>query len=339
MSKTYCNRPQAGLHRKLTMNGTESKAGSPVVMCPMNDVVWKQEYQEEKIALAMTAIILNVVTFPVTILMNVLVIMAVKTRPRLRCKYNILLACLAGTDLLVGAASQPSFIAGQIYVIKGLSLIEYCRYHKKTYLIFLTPIRVSLFHLALISMERFVAIKYTFRYITIVTEFRLKMAVVSSWVIACFPAIMQSLSEDFEIIIRVAGLMLGYFNLSLILYCHISVYFVTRRHEKQIKCEQVSPQAAADFAKEKKALKTTRIIIMALFVCLLPVIVYNFFWNVFSKGDSYIVNVIVLSHPVIISVISLNSLCNPIIYCYRSKTFRKTCKELLKMKCTSFNEE
>ena len=89
--------------KKLAMNVTESKEGSLIKMCPMNEMVWKQEYQVEKIALAMTAIILNVLSFPVTILMNVLVIMAVKTRPRLQSKYNILLACLAGTDLLVGA--------------------------------------------------------------------------------------------------------------------------------------------------------------------------------------------------------------------------------------------
>ena len=104
--------------------------------------------------------------------------------------------------------------------------------------------------------------------------------------------------------------MFGCLNLLLILCCHLSVYFVTRRHEKQIKSEQVSPQAAADFAKEKKALKTTRIIIMALLVCLVPLIVYNLLLNVFLTGNSYIANVIVLSHPVVVSVILLNSLCN-----------------------------
>ena len=82
---------------------------------------------KENFALAMAAIILNILSFPVTILMNVLVTMAVETRPRLQSKYNVLLACLAGTDLLAGTALQPSFIAGQIYVTKGLSLIEYCR--------------------------------------------------------------------------------------------------------------------------------------------------------------------------------------------------------------------
>ena len=88
--KRYRKRPQPEFRRKLAMNVTESKEGSLVVICPMNEMVWRQEYQVENIAFAMTAII----SFPVTILMNVLVIMAVKTRPRLQSKYNILLACL-----------------------------------------------------------------------------------------------------------------------------------------------------------------------------------------------------------------------------------------------------
>jgi len=175
--------------------------------------------------------------------------------------------------------------------------------------------------------------------VTIVTELRLKMAVVSCWVIACCPAILQTLSEQFQAIAKVVITLSISFSISLILFCHLSVYFVTLRHEKQIKCEQVSPQAAADFAKEKKAVKTTRIIIMALLVCFLPMYACYIFFLVFFKSSSYIVNVIVLSHPVVISVLSLNSLCNPIIYCFRNETFRKTCKELLKMKCTNFNEE
>ena len=78
---------------------------------------------------------------------------------------------------------------------------------------------------------------------------------------------------------------------------------------------------------------------MALVVCTLPIIVYGVFLEVFFKSSSYIVNVIVLSHPVVIFVLSLNSLCNLIIYCFRNKTFQNTCKELLKMKCINFNEE
>ena len=160
-----------------------------------------------------------------------------------------------------------------------------------------------------------------------------------SWVIAFCLAILKSLSDEFEIITGVVGSLLGYFSLSLMLYCHLSVYFVTSLHEKQIKCEQVSPQAASDFAKEKNALKTTRIITMLLLVSVLPTGVHYLLLHVYFRSSSCIVNVIVLSHPVVISVLSLNSLCNPIIHRYRNKTFRKTCKELLELKYTNFKEK
>ncbi|KAL9960279.1 hypothetical protein ACROYT_G033718 [Oculina patagonica] len=56
-------------------------------------------------------IIINSISCPFTILLNVLVIMAVKRRPRLQSNTNILLACLAATDVLTGRLVQPSFIA------------------------------------------------------------------------------------------------------------------------------------------------------------------------------------------------------------------------------------
>ena len=178
---------------------------------------------------------------------------------------------------------------------------------------FMIPTFASLFHLTLISIERFVALKYTFSYMAIVTGLRLKIAVVSSWVIACFPGILlRSLSEEYVNKVKFILFPFAVLNLSVILFCHLSVYFVTRRHEKQIKCEQVSPQAAADFAKEKKALKTTRIIIMALLVCFLPRFVYILFSYANYNSSNYIVNVLILSHPVFVSFLSLNSLCNPI---------------------------
>ena len=65
---------------------------------------------------------------------DVQVIMAVKTRPRVQSKHNILLTCFAGTDLFVGAAFQPNFIGRQVYVIKVLSILECCRYHEETHL-------------------------------------------------------------------------------------------------------------------------------------------------------------------------------------------------------------
>ena len=60
-------------------------------------------------------VIINSIACPLTVLLNVLVIMAVKRRPRLQNNTNILLACLAATDVFTGLIVQPSFIVWKIY--------------------------------------------------------------------------------------------------------------------------------------------------------------------------------------------------------------------------------
>lgn len=54
-------------------------------------------------------IIFNMVVCPFTVLLNMMVIIAVKRRPRLQSYANILLACLAGTDALTGLTTQPLY--------------------------------------------------------------------------------------------------------------------------------------------------------------------------------------------------------------------------------------
>ena len=62
-------------------------------------------------------IIANGIACPLTLLLNVLVIKAVKTTPRLRTNSNILLACLAVTDALTGLFCQPSYILWRVYLL------------------------------------------------------------------------------------------------------------------------------------------------------------------------------------------------------------------------------
>jgi len=63
------------------------------------------------VGVSFISIIINGISCPFTVLLNVLVIMAMKRRPRLQSNTNILLACLAATDALTGLTVQPSFIA------------------------------------------------------------------------------------------------------------------------------------------------------------------------------------------------------------------------------------
>ena len=72
--------------------------------CPyMQGVVWRKSYLTDGAFRNLVAVIAtNSASLILNILLNVLVILAVTTRRPLRTKSNILLACLAGSDLLAG---------------------------------------------------------------------------------------------------------------------------------------------------------------------------------------------------------------------------------------------
>ena len=63
-------------------------------------------------------IVIHAVTCPMTILLNLLVMIAVKTKVRLQSMSNIALACLASTDLMVGLLGQPLLIAVMVNLLK-----------------------------------------------------------------------------------------------------------------------------------------------------------------------------------------------------------------------------
>lgn len=284
--------------------------------------IWKEKYDHEDYIFTLFSIILNMLTCPVIVFINSLVIVAVIKKRRLQTTYNMLLACLAATDLTVGVAVQPSFIFGEISLITGSSLDDYCRLYRETVFAFLYPSLASLLLLALLSIERFLAMKYSLRYFEIVTKSRLNVAVTFCFTTAAIPAgirLIASLSKlSTSLTITIACI-----SFLVISYCQIFVYLVSRRHRNQIQAVQVSQDTERKFLEEAKAVKTTTIIIGFVLFSYFPSIVYQFL-------ERYFGNALLSSKPLILSCILLNSLCNPIIYCWRSSILRKALVELLR---------
>ena len=130
--------------------------------------------------------IINVLAIPFTTVLNAMVIAAVKTKSRMRAnKSNILLACLATTDLMVGVVVQPLFTALLITIIHGVQTSGSCTMEVATQLVSNLVCVASLIHLVLISGERFLAIKCTYEYNAgLVTETRLLIASGLGWLLA-----------------------------------------------------------------------------------------------------------------------------------------------------------
>ena len=257
-------------------------------------------------------IIINSITFPLTIFLNVLVIMAVKTRPRLRTNSNILLACLAVTDALAGVLGQPSYILWKIFLLLGLSSSETVGNFNIT--VKATLVVASCLHLMLVTFERLIAIKFTMHYSNIVTQSTIKIAVVSVWIIA-FTAVNLRVLKMYVLARSICGF--------LIISCIVFVAFTsmilfheTCRHQRKIKAQNLPQEEVKRFTKENKALKTTVLVVCAVTVCLLPV---AFGPISLVAGFHYISTIM---EPWWQTFPLLNSLVNPLIYCWRQKEIR-----------------
>ena len=265
--------------------------------------------------------VISIITCPVTTVLNALIIVAVKTKNQVRTKSNIALACLSSTDAVMGVIGLPLFSAWLIVELQGNTFGMHCELigFTRTSLRLLTI--ASLLHLAIVNVERYIAIKHSLRYEIIVTEARLIGVSALLWTITLLLTFLPG-NNYVQYDIGLTSLCIA-----SIFSCQVVLYYETRRHEKKIALQQVSVEAREKFLREKKALKQTTTVIFFLIICYLPIIISRVFISTFAVLNS--VNSVYFVHFTGVFFVISNSLLNPIIHCVRMKKFRLALKELV----------
>ena len=263
-------------------------------------------------------IIINIFTFPFTAVLNALVMIAVKTKRRLRAhKSNIAIALLATTDFVAGSFAQPVFIAWLISILVNYNS-DLCSFMAFRSLINMLA-GVSILHLLLISGERYLAIKHPFAHISLVKESNLLIASSLAWLLPLILNVYFSFVENTTAFVMIDNTIM-FLSVACIAYCHFSVYLETRRHQRQIADQQVTQETRKQLLKDRRAFKVTSLIVAAILLCSLPMIAFRIviskFPSLVSLEERY---VLFLS---ITSMNLLNSFINPIIYAVRLRKFR-----------------
>ena len=117
----------------------------------------------EASVVAVFLIVISIITAPVTSLLNGLVIIAVKTKSRLKTNSNIALACLATTDCLMGVFGQSTYIAKNMAMLQAEASYTYCFIRQLHNFVLKVLARASLLHLALSYLDRYIAIKHPYK--------------------------------------------------------------------------------------------------------------------------------------------------------------------------------
>ena len=276
-------------------------------------------------------VVFNSITCPLTFLLNVLVIMAVKRTSRLQTKTNMLLACLAVTDACTGLLTQPLFIVWKaFYLLKvpneyAVGIAHLCVLRGLTI--------CSAFHLMLVTCERLIAIRFTYHHPHLVTGRNIKVAVIVFWLISISNIIggrKDFIYEAIRSLLNFSAVLIVVFCVLFIVFAYAILYREVRRQRKNIKNQQLPQEEQQRIAKENKALKTTVLVVGAVLVCYVPVILTVLVFYLFGLDNGSCGYC-----PWVNTFIMFNSFINPLIYCWRQKEMRQY---VLRFSCTSVVE-
>lgn len=290
---------------------------------------WRASYLSNEISAAfLSVIIANSLVLPFSICLNVLVIIVFIKTPRLRNKYNTLLASLAGADILTGALGQPVFIIKQTY---RLTTKMNCFIENNDLFFYVPQVIASFQILTLMSIERYIAIKYPYNYNVIFTKHRLFGGILTAWFYALSVTQLNLIfpqTSRLIVIFSIFRILILILSLCILVFCHVAVYQEAQKQMGKIRAQKLSPEAKETFLSENKVWKTTRLVLGAALATTLP----HMFMTVVlsprigSSATQFLLEAISLS------IVFSNSLFNPLIYCVRSREYRSAFKTVLRLR-------
>ena len=172
-------------------------------------------------AILVALIVIHATTCPFTILLNLLVMIAVKTKARLQSMSNMALACLALTDVMVGLVVQPLFIAQIWNIIQGETTASACSMQIASKLFNSLFCLSSIVHLSLITADRYIAIMRPYIYIQTVTKPRVLIATALAWTLTLI--ITPVLFTDVEVERAIATAVVISL-IAVVVFCNMIVY-------------------------------------------------------------------------------------------------------------------
>ena len=266
---------------------------------------------------------------PLTVLLNVLIIVAVWRRRALQKNSNILLASMAVADLLVGAVSMPLTTALDILLLRKNLSLTICKIAGANQIVLYSAVSSSLYHLTFIAWDRYVAMKRWRSYKIVVTKTRLKICAVIAWLFAvttaCCIRILWVAEADQRVMVALSIFSASktVLSVAIIGYFYISLYFSVRKRNDN-KISNVSARVNARM--NRTIAKATGTVTAALLVSYVPSIIALFLGDAvpFLRTSSYFRWSQLL--------IQMNSLFNPIVYCFSmNRTFRNEVLEMINL--------
>lgn len=244
---------------------------------------------------------------------NLLVCAAVATNPRLRRTSNYLLASLAIADLIVTMVCEPIFVA----ILSKIIFFQDCAAALQTPYKILSTLSssASVTHMAVISVDRFIAVVFPLRHENIMRKYGLKIMLIVAWFFPIsFPILGEVLPDSFPKAFLATGTFGLSYTIIVVSYLLIVVFlFKIKKKRSQLQARRSSEDNNSRV--EIRVACTLAIVIGIFSVCWFPLMIL-----LFATGNS-IVTRNGPAHFWIRTLALSNSAMNFLIYTARIREF------------------
>ncbi|XP_053495910.1 trace amine-associated receptor 13c-like [Ictalurus furcatus] len=277
-----------------------------------------------------------------TVCGNMLVIISVLHFKQLHTPTNMLVLSLAVSDFLVGALVMPPML---------ISIIESCWIFGRDFCISFWLISYfvtisSIYNIALIAVDRYLALSNPFLYMNRVSVRITGIVIVCVWcvMLAYISALLYyngnfmgsvmcpgECSLFLNDVSSVIDLIFSFiFPLSVIIILYTRVFVIAKKHATAIrelnnhtrpKTQKITSHS---MKSERKAAKVLGILVSVFLMCLLPYFIYSLL------GD--VIEVQTETFQKLVNVLCLNSTINPVIYALFYSWFRRCIKLIITLR-------
>ena len=242
----------------------------------------------------------------------------------LRTISNRFLVSMCVADFLAGLVVDPMYIAIKIIAQpqKGSIL------RKVIQIVWVHSTAATVFNLCCVSVDRFIAIRFPFRYQDIVTKKRCYAVIITVWLISLFLPFFRMLLDDrmnVEYLWFSLSFIFFVLPITVVTLCYFCILKVAKKQSRRIEREnhpnfhENNPPPRA--IQNHKAIKTIGFVLGVFIVSWMPSLVLSVVGYVTASDKCFDHKLTFVVWPWSEAIGLTSSAINPWIYCFRNKEF------------------
>ena len=299
-------------------NNSSGQSFFPAPSCfPLSDPTFHKV--SERYVMNLVTAIINIISAPFAVVSNLLIATAVFNTSRLRTPLNLLIGCLALSDVLVGLTVQPGYISFRLMENRHRSVPCFVRliYSNAFYIC----CGVSFITLSSVSYERLVAVRLQARYNDVFSSKRVLKYMATIWVLN---VLLTSLQWT-EISKTSSGihLLVWFFCLLVSGTANIGIILILRRRRRQVLSQQQSITEQARRRREDKLTRSISFIVGVYLLFSMPLLFAHIYHDILEQ-DIKTYNHFSWTE----TLAFLNSSTNPLICFWKSRQIRQAVKSI-----------